>query len=244
MASARAGTAGWSVPREHAAAFPSEGTHLQRYARTLNAVEINSSFYRPHRPGTYERWADSTPEGFRFAVKVPREITHQRRLHDAMGPLEEFLSQAGHLGEKLGPLLVQLPPSLKLDAAAASAFLAGLRERYAGPVALEPRHPTWFSGEGDQLLAEFRVARVAADPAVVPEAAEPGGWPGLAYYRWHGSPRTYYSPYEEADLQRLASAVNHQLASGSEVWCILDNTAAGEATVNALRLAELLETAS
>jgi hypothetical protein len=79
-AAVRIGTAGWSIPTEHAAPFPALGSHLERYAAVFDAVEINSSFYRPHRPATYERWAASVPEGFRFAVKVPKAITHERRL--------------------------------------------------------------------------------------------------------------------------------------------------------------------
>src|SRR3954470_6877514 len=82
----RVGTAGWSIPKEHAGRFPEQGSHLARYSRRLPAVEINSSFYRPHRPTTYARWAAETPEGFEFSVKVPREITHTRRLVDADGP--------------------------------------------------------------------------------------------------------------------------------------------------------------
>ena len=77
------GTAGWSLPREAQPHFPAEGTHLTRYAARLPAAEINSSFYRPHRPATYAKWAASVPPGFRFAVKVPRVITHERRLADA-----------------------------------------------------------------------------------------------------------------------------------------------------------------
>jgi uncharacterized protein YecE (DUF72 family) len=77
------GCAGWSIARAHAQAFPEAGTHLKRYAQLLPAVEINSSFYRPHRPQTYARWAASTPQTFRFAVKLPRAITHTHRLRDS-----------------------------------------------------------------------------------------------------------------------------------------------------------------
>ena len=77
------GCAGWSIPRQHASYFPSEGSHLERYARFLPAVEINSSFYRPHKPATYARWAASVPDGFRFLFKLPRAITHERRLRGA-----------------------------------------------------------------------------------------------------------------------------------------------------------------
>jgi uncharacterized protein YecE (DUF72 family) len=233
----RIGCAGWSLRSEFAEQFPGEGTHLERYVRRFPAVEINSSFYRPHQPATYARWAASTPEGFQFAVKVPKEITHTRRLREVEAPLGQFLAEAGALGEKLGPLLVQLPPSLPFAAGVAEPFFAGLRERFAGGVVCEPRHPTWFTAEADQLLIDFQVARVAADPAPVPAAAEPGGWPGLAYYRLHGSPKIYYSHYSDEYLDRLTAT----LPSGA--WCIFDNTAEGEATANALGLLERLERA-
>jgi len=231
----RIGCAGWSIPREYAAWFPAEGSHLERYAQRYSAVEINSSFYRPHRAQTYARWAASTPDGFRFAVKAPREITHSRRLVDTDAPLERFLSEAGALNEKLGVLLIQLPPSLEFDPEAAEAFFGGLRGRFAGGVVCEPRHPTWFSVDADQLLTSFQVGRVAADPSPVAAAAVPGGWRGIAYYRLHGSPKTYYSRYSEEYLDELAAVL-----APSGGWCIFDNTAAGEATPNALGLAERL----
>src|SRR5258708_2979797 len=98
----RVGCAGWSIPKKQAHHFPGAGSHLERYAGRFNAVEINSSFYRPHRPTTYARWADSVPAGFRFAVKVPREITHERRLVDAAEGLDRFLAEACALGDRLG----------------------------------------------------------------------------------------------------------------------------------------------
>src|SRR6476660_3545395 len=127
------GVAGWPIPKPHAGLFPETGSHLQRYAARFNAVEINSSFYRPHRPATYARWAASVPAGFQFAVKVPRTITHERRLVDTAPLLAAFLAECGALGPARGPLLVQLPPRLAFDAAVAEAFLALLREQYAGP---------------------------------------------------------------------------------------------------------------
>src|SRR6185436_11229797 len=96
-----------------------EGGHLARYSRRFNASEINSSFHRPHRPVTYARWAACVPEDFRFSVKVPRAITHERRLSDAADLFAGFLAELAPLEDKLGPLLVQLPPSLAFDAALA-----------------------------------------------------------------------------------------------------------------------------
>ena len=225
------GTAGWSIPKEYADRFPADGTHLARYAGRLAAVEINSSFYRPHRPATYAKWAAAVPGDFRFAVKVPREATHERRLVAADDILDRFLPEATSLGERLGPLLVQLPPSLEFSDRVAEAFLASLRERFDGDVVLEPRHPTWFEPEAERLMTRNQVARVAADPAVA--ASEPGGWGGQVYYRLHGSPRIYYSAYSDEYLAAL-SAKLAAAARSATVWCIFDNTAAGAATANAL----------
>lgn len=235
----RVGTAGWALPRAEQPAFPPDGTHLQRYAARFPAVEMNSSFHRPHAPATYARWAASVPDDFRFSVKAPKAITHERRLADADDLLAAFLAQVSGLGAKLGCLLLQLPPSLAYDPATAEPFLASLRGRHAGAVALEPRHATWFAEEPSRLLAAHRVSRVAADPARVPAAGEPGGWPGTVYYRLHGSPRTYYSAYDEAYLRALAIRLRESAGAAGDVWCIFDNTASGAATGNALALLDL-----
>lgn len=229
----RVGCAGWSLPKEHAGRFPPEGTHLERYAARLPAVEINSSFYRPHRPATYARWAASVRDDFAFGVKMPREATHQLRLEGADAVLDRFLAEATQLGGKLGPLLVQLPPSLPYSAAVARRFFTALRDRFDGDVALEPRHKSWFEARAERPLAKYRVARVATDPAVVPAAAIPGGWGGLVYYRLHGSPQTYYSPYPDVYLAVLSEKLV-TAARSYRVWCIFDNTALGHATANAL----------
>jgi uncharacterized protein YecE (DUF72 family) len=229
----RIGCAGWSLPKEQADRFPAEGSHLERYASRFPAVEINSSFYKPHRPTTYARWAESVPADFRFSVKAPKLATHERRLVDVEDVLDGFLAEATRLGDKLGPLLVQLPPSLAFSADVAKPFLLALRERFDGTVALEPRHPSWFEPAAEQLVAKHRIARVAADPSVVPAAGEPGGWDGLVYYRLHGSPKIYYSAYPEDYLKTLARRLT-LAAKSAEVWCIFDNTAAFAATANAL----------
>jgi uncharacterized protein YecE (DUF72 family) len=234
MASARIGTAGWSIPKDHAASFPSAGSHLERYRTVFDAVEINSSFYRPHRRITYERWAASVPERFRFAVKVPKSITHERRLNDAEDLTDRFLSETDGLGSKRGPLLVQLPPSLAFQASVAPRFLRDLRERTDGGIVCEPRHASWFVPEVDGLLDELRIARVAADPAPVLAAGRPGGWKGLSYYRLHGSPRIYYSAYDAEALADVAARLARDAAAGRQTWCIFDNTAAFAATGDAL----------
>ena len=189
----RIGTAGWTIPASSAGAFPSEGSSLERYSARFACAEINSSFHRSHRPDTWRRWASSVPDGFLFSAKLSKEITHKRRLADCSAPLAESLAEMAELGDRLDLLLVQLPPSLAFDPAVAEPCFTGLRAGWKRNLACEPRHPSWFEPEADSLLAECRIARVAADPARVPAAAEPGGWRGLLYYRLHGSPATYRS---------------------------------------------------
>lgn len=234
------GCAGWSLPRATQTSFPAEGNHLQRYAARLNSVEINSSFYRPHRREVYARWAEAVPEIFRFSVKLPRAITHDAKLVKADSLIAAFMEQVSGLGARLGCLLVQLPPSLALDLPDATAFFGALRNHHAGPIAIEPRHASWFSTAAEELLHAFGVSRVLADPARHAAGERPGGWPGLVYCRLHGSPRVYYSPYSAATLNQLAARVALERAAGTSVWCILDNTASGAATGDALALSHLL----
>lgn len=230
------GTAGWAIPKQHAPDFPGGGSHLERYGRQLTATEINSSFYRPHRPTTYARWAASVPPAFRFSVKVPREISHMRRLVDAGEPLERFLTEVQALGDRFGPLLLQLPPSLAYHERQAHAFLGTLRALFDGSVVVEPRHPTWFTDAVDEMLTGFRAGRVAADPAPAPKAATPGGWPGISYRRLHGSPQMYHSAYDAGYLDATAHRLRDTTPHTEESWCIFDNTVDGAAAGNAISL--------
>lgn len=227
------------MPRDAAHAFASEGSHLERYAGGLNCTEINSTFYRLPRASTLARWAASVPPDFRFALKAPKAITHAAALVRCSTALAEFVALATNLGENLGPLLFQLPPKQQFDPAVAEEFLIALREMHSGPVVFEPRHASWFTSEAGALLRHFEIARVAADPARVPAAAHPGGWAGLRYFRLHGSPRTYYSRYDEAFLAQLAETVRAQPAD-ADPWVIFDNTALNAAIHNARELQALL----
>lgn len=232
------GTAGWSIGTRNAAPFPSEGSALERYAARFAGVEINSSFYRPHRRTTWERWATSVPDSFRFSVKAPKSITHERKLLDCADLLDAHLEEVSALGQKLAVHLVQLPPSLAFDEPAADRFFDGFRATTGTHIVCEPRHPTWFEPAANALLTRHRVARVAADPARVPEAGVPGGWPGIVYFRLHGSPVIYRSSYDDAALEAYATSLRSAAANG-DAWCIFDNTLGG-ATPNALDLMERL----
>lgn len=232
----RIGTAGWSIPRAQAAEFPASGTGLERYAAVFNAAEINTTFYRPHRATTFERWRDSVPDGFRFSVKVPKTVTHELRLIDANGVFEAFVQSLQPLGDRLGPLLLQFPPNLQFNAESVKAFLSRAREVIGTTLMFEPRHATWFTEAAEDLLVQFGVTRAAADPARAAGAAEPGGDRQLTYFRLHGSPRIYYSAYDDAALAALTPAL---LDAPGKAWCIFDNTASGAAIADALRMRKL-----
>lgn len=231
------GTAGWSIPRQYAEHFPSEGSSLERYSTRFHAAEINSSFHRPHRAATWERWRDSVPRDFRFSVKMPKEITHQRKLIDCAAALNAFAAQVALLGDAFAVLLVQLPPKLSFDEDVARRFFADLRRRFGANIVCEPRNAGWFTPAADALLDQLGVARVAADPAICAEAAVPGGCAALSYWRLHGSPSMYRSSYGDR-LAAYAEKLNQEALLGRQVWCIFDNTASSAATGDALALME------
>ncbi len=233
------GTAGWAIPKKSTERCPGDGTHLQRYAQVFRCAEINTTFYHPHEEVTLQRWARSTGRSFRFAVKMPRLITHELRLQGAAAVLDRFLAETSALKAKRGPLLVQLPPSLAFDPRIVARFFELLRRRSPDFVVCEPRHASWFSTEAEALLQQFNIGRVAADPTTIAGADRPGGWPGIVYYRLHGSPRKYWSPYEHGFLEEIADAMRRVPASAA-AWCIFDNTAAGAALENAWQLSALL----
>ncbi|HEX2763765.1 MAG TPA: DUF72 domain-containing protein [Allosphingosinicella sp.] len=237
----RIGTAGWTIPATVAGAFPQEGSGLARYAARLSCAEINSSFHRSHREATWRGWAQAVPEGFLFSAKLSKAVTHGLKLRDCAEPLAAAIAEMRLLGERLGVVLVQLPPSLQFDAKVAEAFFAEMRRRWEGAVACEPRHASWFEGGADALLEAQKVARVAADPARAARGDAPGGWRGLAYFRLHGSPVMYRSSYDDGRLEGLAARIRRERERGVPVWCIFDNTASSGATANALKLADLVE---
>jgi uncharacterized protein YecE (DUF72 family) len=240
----RIGTAGWSIASRHAELFPREGSGLERYAARFSCVEINSSFYRSHRPETWSRWGTLVPPDFRFSVKVPRAITHHRKLVDCGDLIARLLDETSGLGEKLAVLLVQQPPKLDHHPGVAEDFFCALAAATPARIVCEPRHASWFDDAPDRMFARLGVARVAADPAGVPAAAMPGGWHGLSYWRLHGSPDIYRSPYGAERLNRYAALVAQTASADEPPWCIFDNTASSAATGDALALSARLHAAT
>lgn len=237
----RIGCAGWSISSAHRDRFLDGPSALARYATRFDAVEINSSFYRPHQQKTYVRWAASVPENFLFSVKLPQAITHTSRLVDTGPLLDAFIDQASGLGSKLGCLLAQFPPSLHYDRQVAADFFELLRQRWPGGIACEPRHPSWFGTELDAFWRDRGITRVGADPSPCPGGERSAGTSTLRYWRLHGSPRTYYSGYDDAALLCASSRVIADTPGEATAWVIFDNTAAGHAIPDAFRFGELVK---
>jgi len=230
------GTAGWSIPPSYKEALSGEGSHLERYARQFDVVEINSSFKRHHQPQTYARWASCVPANFRFSVKTPNTMTHEGALIAHKDVLARFAEEVTQLGDRLGVVLVQLPPKLEFDAASAKRFFKAFQKRLDVALVCEPRHASWATPKALKLLRDAHVARVAADPPPFEGAALPDGWTELAYFRWHGTPRKYYSEYDRESLDALKAQLAAAAQRASDVWMIFDNTTLGHATGNALTI--------
>lgn len=224
-------TAAWSIPKKVADRFSQNGNSLSRYASVFDGVEINSTFYRRHKTSTFARWADSVPTEFKFAVKIPKEITHTQAMKDVAGPFDVFLKDIAPLGEKRGPLLCQLPPSLKFDVDSLEAAFKAMRHASSAPIVIEVRHKSWASDEARDLLKQYAIERVLADPAPV-WAAEDFTEPPT-YVRLHGKPKIYYSSYTDEELYSFSTLLP------PKGWCVFDNTASGSAIENALKMLAL-----
>jgi len=236
----RIGLAGWSeAVSRHRASFPAplpgDCSALAKYATAFDFVEINASFYRQFRAETYAKWADDVPDGFRFAAKMHRLITHYTRLKTT-ALLEPFFESVAGLGDKLAVVLVQLPPSLAFDAAVANAFFDALRTRYAGAVDCEPRHASWTAPDPLALLADHRIGLVQIE--IPPPERERGQVAIPLYVRLHGAPRRYYSAYSEAQLAQLADFL--RLNPQRQRFVVFDNTATNAGVRNALHLRQLV----
>lgn len=238
------GTSGWSYPHWRGVLYPEEARPadwLRIYAATFRTVELNSSFYHMPRPETFRRQAEQTPAGFLFAVKAHRSITHEMRLEQAGARWAEFVDNALALGEKLGPILLQFPPSFRANPERLRGFLAANAEDPRSQtlrLAFEFRHASWFESEAAAILREQGAALVVADSSRYPQAPlEPQG--AFVYLRFHGPGALFASSYSEQQLEEWAGRIRGWLASGRDVYAYFNNDAAGCAVRNALRLREL-----
>jgi uncharacterized protein YecE (DUF72 family) len=214
------GTSGWSY-RWKEVLYPENlksADYLGYYATQFNAVEINSSFYHFTMEKTIQKWLDSTPEGFRFAPKLHREITHNRKFITIDEQLQKFMSRYLTMGERLGPILVQIAGSFRYDKLIAESFVRTLREHYPTQAfALEARHVSWFTEEALDLLRDYDITTVIASAGK--------RFPGTEttttrtpYLRLHGDEKLYSSSYPDETLERYAYMVKDWLEDDREVW--------------------------
>ena len=237
----RIGTSGWAYANWREAFYPRgvrQGEWLAYYSRFFDTVEVNASFYRLPSETLITGWLARTPEGFRFAVKAWRAITHFRRLEDCADPLDRFLARIALFGDRLGPILFQLPPRFPADPARLARFLEQLPpvHRYA----FEFRDPSWHVDEIYRILERagaafcpFDLAGLTAPRAVTAD---------FVYVRLHGHERRYRGAYDEGLLADWAGWLREQLARGRDAWVYFDNTdEAAHAVTDAMRLLRLVE---
>jgi len=230
------GTSGWSYRHWKGCFYPDSlpaREWLPRYSRRLRSVEINATFYRLQRPETFSRWAASVPADFRFAFKASRYLTHTRRLQEASEGLTRLLDSTMPLGDKRGPMLLQLPPAFPADPERLSAFLAACPADLE--VAVEFRDPAWFTPDTEAVLRRYGSALVWSD---YPGAESPVWYTAsFLYIRRHGAAGLFTGRYGRPAMQALAATIT---ATGKTSYCYFNNDAEAAAVLDALELAELL----
>lgn len=239
MAKLFIGTSGWSYDHWAGKFYPMDipkSRWLDYYCRHFSTVEINNSFYRLPEETTFQKWRERVPQGFILAVKASRYITHIKKLNDPAGSTEFFLTRVISLNDKLGPILFQLPPGLKVRSDRLNQLLQALPKnlRYC----FEFRHTSWFCKEVYDLLRQYNIALCIADspkfPMVIQRTAD------FSYLRLHGSKMLYRSCYSSDELKSWAGRIEGILNENADVYVYFDNDAEGYAVRNALELMSIL----
>ncbi len=235
----RVGTSGWSYPHWREVFYPkSLGSNrwLSYYAQRFPSVEINATFYRLPSEATVRNWASQAPEGFLFAVKLSRIITHRKKLREVQEPLNLFVQRVRILANHMGPVLVQLPPRWRRNAPRLEAFLSSLPRDLM--VAVEFRDPSWFHPEIYDLLHRVGAAFCRHDMRDLPVPAVSTG--PFRYIRLHGPAGPYAGSYSPAELERWAGEILSD--PGDEgTFIYFNNDVGGYAPINALQLMEILD---
>jgi uncharacterized protein YecE (DUF72 family) len=237
----RIGTSGWEYAHWRGDFYPKElakARWFEHYARHFDTVELNTSFYRLPRPEAFDGWRRRSPEGFAFAVKASRYLTHVRRLNEPKEPLERFWSRARRLGDRFGPVLYQLPPRWAPNEERLAAFLAIVPRDH--PQAVEFRDRRWYRPSVHSMLEEAGVALCLHDMQGSAPPIEPVG--SLVYIRFHGSAARYGGRYSNGSLLAWAERIAAWSAEGFPVWAYFNNDIGGHAVRDATRLRELLAT--
>ena len=235
------GTSGWHYKHWCEVFYPPDlgpADWLDFYAMQFDCVEINNSFYRFPSRENIGAWLDCTPLGFRFALKANRYITHQKKLKDCAQALKRFLVQAQNLGDKLGPVLFQLPPRWRVNCERLATFLRLLPAEMR--FVMEFRDQSWHCAEVWDLLARHGVAWCQYDlQGFLATETITAQW---VYLRLHGpGADAYCGSYSETELQQWSSRITGWQQAGYQVWVFFDNDEAGYAPANAKRLLQLCE---
>ncbi|MGV8083536.1 MAG: DUF72 domain-containing protein [Coriobacteriia bacterium] len=243
MAELRIGTSGWSYDHWDGIFYPkgvSASERLAYYATHFSTVEINATFYRLPSEHAVDKWRKDVPDGFLFAVKGSQFITHFRRLENIDERLEQFLGRVGRLGEKLGPLLWQLPPSIERDDDLLERFLEKLADTGLEH-AIEFRDNSWLARPVFELLRAHNVACVNVSGGQLREDHTPTA--DFVYGRFHGGVG-YHGEYRHADLEPWRSFLAEQLSAGRDCYAYFNNDAGGHAPADAERLIGMLSAAN
>ncbi len=234
------GTSGWYYQHWYGRFYPdnlAKEKLLPYFAQSFNTVELNNTFYHLPKETTVKNWRQKAPDDFVFAVKASRFITHIKRLANLGDSLSIFLKRARLLKEKRGPLLYQLPPSMKKDPQRLTKFLKKLPSTERNVI--EFRHPSWLDNEIFELLGQFNVAHCIVSmpnfPTLVKQTAD------FAYIRMHGGSALYRSNYSQAELRTCAGWIKGFLKENLDVYTYFNNDAYGYALKNALALREMVE---
>ncbi len=236
------GASGWNYKHWKGPFYPedlSQSRQLTYYAGRFGAVELNSTFYGLPEEKTVRFWNEQTPPDFRFAVKASRYLTHMKKLKDPQEPLQRLLGSVSSLGEKLGPLLVQLPPKWRVNLERLEAFLQQLDQSAPNmPAAFEFRDQSWLCHEIYELLRQHEAALCIyeLDGFVSPEEVTAP----FVYLRLHGPDGKYQGNYSQEQLSGWAGAIHTWAQQGRDVWCFFDNDQEGFAALNAMSLQEML----
>lgn len=231
----RVGTSGWQYADWRGVLYPPglpQRRWLRHYGETFTTVENNNAFYRLPTRDTFELWRDATPPGFVMAVKASRYLTHMKRLKDPGEPVTRLMTAATGLGPKLGPVLLQLPPTLRADPERLTACLRRFPD--AVRVAVEPRHPSWWTGATRDVLENHGAALCWADRlghALTP-LWRTTDW---LYLRLHEGPAQPWPRYDDQTLQAWAQ----ELGTEADAYVYFNNDPGGAAVRDALRFAAL-----
>lgn len=229
------GTSGWQYKDWRGVLYPDgvpQRLWLERYAETFATVESNNAFYRLPPVETFEKWRDRTPDAFVMAVKASRYLTHIKRLSEPDEPVARLMRSAAGLDGKLGPILLQLPPTLQVDAARLAACLSCFPR--ATRVAVEPRHESWWTDEVRAILTAHNAALCWADRRGRPlnPLWRTADW---AYLRFHEGAAFPWPSYGDTSLRSWLRRIHQEWDSGADVYAYFNNDQRGAAVRDALR---------